>query len=296
MRDDRRLGRGLAGLIGDSYAGNSDEKNEQENLPISLLHPGKFQPRKYFDEESLNELADSIKRNGIIQPIVVREDPNNKGYFEIIAGERRWRASKIAELEEVPVVIKDLSDKACLEIAIIENIQRQDISPIEEGEAYQRLKNEFFYTYKELGSVIGKSESYITNMTRILALSENIKTMINQKKLSVGHARALINIENAESIAEKVVLQKLNVRQTEELIKRQKTDDGQKDQKDQKNQDTRLLERAISIRLGLKVKINDQNSKGKVTIQYSNLEEFNLILKNLGEKTENSAVQIRSLI
>ncbi|WCR54301.1 MAG: putative chromosome-partitioning protein ParB [Wolbachia endosymbiont of Ctenocephalides orientis wCori] len=296
MIEDRRLGRGLAGLIGDSYAGNSGEKNEQENLPISLLHPGKFQPRKYFDEESLNELADSIKRNGIIQPIVVREDPNNRGYYEIIAGERRWRASKIAELEEVPVVIKDLSDKACLEIAIIENIQRQDISPIEEGEAYQRLKDEFFYTYKELGSVIGKSESYITNMTRILALSENIKTMVNQKKLSVGHARALINIENAESIAEKVVLQKLNVRQTEELIKRQKTDDRQKDHKDQKNQDTRLLERAISIRLGLKVKINDQNSKGKVTIQYSNLEEFNLILKNLGEKTENSVVQIRSLI
>lgn len=293
MRDDRRLGRGLAGLIGDSYTENSDEKNEQENLPISLLHPGKFQPRKYFDEESLNELADSIKRNGIIQPIVVREDPNNKGYYEIIAGERRWRASKIADLEAVPVVIKDLSDKACLEIAIIENIQRQDISPIEEGEAYQRLKNEFFYTYKELGSVIGKSESYITNMTRILALSENIKTMIDQKKLSVGHARALINIENAESIAEKVILQKLNVRQTEELIKRQKTDNGQKDQK---NQDTRLLERAISIRLGLKVKINDQSSKGKVTIQYNNLEEFNLILKNLGEKTENSVIQIRSLI
>lgn len=293
MKDDRRLGRGLAGLIGDSYTESSDEKNEQENLSISLLHPGKFQPRKYFDEESLNELADSIKRNGIIQPIVVRKDPNNEGYYEIIAGERRWRASKIAGLEEVPVVIKDLSDKACLEIAIIENIQRQDISPIEEGEAYQRLKNEFFYTYKELGSVIGKSESYITNMTRILTLSENIKTMIDQKKLSVGHARALINIENAESIAEKVVLQKLNVRQTEELIKRQKTDDGQKDPK---NQDTRLLERAISIRLGLKVKINDQNSKGKVTIQYKNLEEFNLILKNLGEKTENSVVQIRSLI
>ncbi|APR98848.1 ParB/RepB/Spo0J family partition protein [Wolbachia endosymbiont of Folsomia candida] len=282
MRDDRRLGMGLAGLIGDNY---DNKEDQQEHLPISLLHSSKFQPRKYFDEESLKELAISIEKSGIIQPIVVRKDSNEDGY-EIIAGERRWRASKIANLNSVPVIIKDLSDKACLEIAIIENIQRQDINPIEEGEAYKRLIDEFSYTHEELASALGKSRSHITNMIRMLSLSGGVKAMINEKKLSMGHARALINIENSEDIAETIVSQGLSVRQTEKLIKDLHGNNNQKSQQHTKDQDIAVIEREISSQLGLNIKISDNNSKGKVIIQYNNLNELDLILRALSRKAE----------
>lgn len=281
MKNDQRLGRGLSGLI----AGNSFSKidDQQESLPVSLLHPGKFQPRKHFDEESLKELANSIEKSGIIQPIVVRKDTNEGGY-EIIAGERRWRASKIAKLNSVPVVIRDLDDKQCLEIAIIENIQRQDINPIEEGEAYKKLIDEFSYTHEELASVIGKSRSHITNMIRMLSLSDSIKKMINEKKISMGHARALINVENAEDIAERIVSRSLSVRQTEKLIK-----DSYKQKKENqqhKNNDITAIEDTIYLRLGLNVKIYDNNSKGTVVIKYNNLTELELIVKTLGKKID----------
>jgi ParB family chromosome partitioning protein len=271
MKNDRRLGRGLAGLIGDSY-----HEDRQEHLPVSLLHPSKFQPRKYFDEESLRELASSIEKNGIIQPIVVRKDSNENSY-EIIAGERRWRASKIAKLSSIPVIVKDLSDKECLEVSIIENIQRQDINPVEEGEAYKRLIDEFSYTHEELASTIGKSRSHITNMIRMLSLSCSVKMMINEKKLSMGHARALINIENAEDVAEKIIFQGLSVRKTEKLVKNLYKSNNQQDEK----KDIEVIEGAISSQLGLNIKINDNNSKGKVVIQYNNLNELDLILKIL---------------
>ncbi|MDD9331367.1 MAG: ParB/RepB/Spo0J family partition protein [Wolbachia sp.] len=176
-----------------------------------MLRTSKFQPRKYFDEESLKELASSIEKSGIIQPVVVRKNSNDCGY-EIIAGEHRWLASKIAGLHSVPVIIKDLNDNEYLEVSIIENIQTQDINPIKEGEAYKRLIDEFSYTHGELASVVGKSRSHITNMIRMLPLSSNIKTMINEKKVIMWHARALINVENAEDIAEKTVFQPLSVR------------------------------------------------------------------------------------
>lgn len=281
MKNDQRLGRGLSGLI----AGNSFSKidDQQESLPVSLLHPGKFQPRKHFDEESLKELANSIEKSGIIQPIVVRKDTNEGGY-EIIAGERRWRASKIAKLNSVPVIIRDLDNKQCLEIAIIENIQRQDINPIEEGEAYKKLIDEFSYTHEELASVIGKSRSHITNMIRMLSLSDSIKKMINEKKISMGHARALINDENAEDIAERIVSRSLSVRQTEKLIK-----DSYKQKKENqqhKNNDITAIEDTIYLRLGLNVKIYDNNSKGTVVIKYNNLTELELIVKTLGKKID----------
>jgi len=281
MKNDQRLGRGLSGLI----AGNSFSKidDQQESLPVSLLHPGKFQPRKHFDEESLKELANSIEKSGIIQPIVVRKDTNEGGY-EIIAGERRWRASKIAKLNSVPVIIRDLDNKQCLEIAIIENIQRQDINPIEEGEAYKKLIDEFSYTHEELASVIGKSRSHITNMIRMLSLSDSIKKMINEKKISMGHARALINVENAEDIAERIVSRSLSVRQTEKLIK-----DSYKQKKENqqhKNNDITAIEDTIYLRLGLNVKIYDNNSKGTVVIKYNNLTELELIVKTLGKKID----------
>lgn len=283
MKDNRRLGRGLAGLIGDNY---DNKKDRQEYLPISLLHPSKFQPRKHFDEESLKELASSIEKNGIIQPIVVHKDSNNDGY-EIIAGERRWRASKIANLDSVPVIVKDLSDKECLELSIIENIQRQDINPIEEGEAYKKLIDEFSYTHEELASTVGKSRSHMTNMIRMLLLPGSVKTMINEKKLSMGHARALINVENAESIAEKIISQGLNVRQTEKLIKDLHQSSDKKEQKYTQNQNIAAIEGAISSQLGLKIKINDNNSKGKVMIRYNNPNELDLILKIFNRKLES---------
>lgn len=280
MKDDRRLGMGLAGLIGDNY---DNKEDRQEHLPISLLHSSKFQPRKHFDEESLKELAISIEKSGIIQPIVVRKVSHKDGY-EIIAGERRWRASKIANLSSVPVIIKDLSDKACLEISIIENIQRQDINPIEEGEAYKRLIDEFSYTHEELASALGKSRSHISNMIRMLSLSDSVKVMINEKKLSMGHARTLINIENPEDIAETIVSQGLSVRQTEKLIKDLHENNNQISQQYAKNQDIAVIEREISFQLGLSVKISDNNSKGKVVIQYNNLNELDLILKILSKR------------
>lgn len=281
MKNDQRLGRGLSGLI----AGNSFSKidEQQESLPVSLLHPGKFQPRKHFDEESLKELANSIEKSGIIQPIVVRKDANDGGY-EIIAGERRWRASKVAKLNSVPVIIRDLDDKQCLEIAIIENIQRQDINPIEEGEAYKKLIDDFSYTHEELASVIGKSRSHITNMIRMLSLSNSIKKMINEKKISMGHARALINVENAEDIAERIVSRGLSVRQTEKLIK--DSHKQKKENQQHKNNDITAIEDTISLQLGLNVKICDNNSKGTVVIKYNNLTELELIVKTLGKKID----------
>ncbi|MBR9983224.1 MAG: ParB/RepB/Spo0J family partition protein [Wolbachia endosymbiont of Homalodisca vitripennis] len=286
MKDNRRLGRGLAGLIGDNY------DNKEDRLPISLLHPSKFQPRKYFDEESLKELAGSIEKNGIIQPIVVRKDPNNDGY-EIVAGERRWRASKVINLDSVPVIIKDLNDKECLEVSIIENIQRQDINPIEEGEAYSRLIDEFSYTHEELALILGKSRSHITNMIRMLSLPDGVKTMINEKKLSMGHARALVNVKNAESIAKRIVSQGLSVRRTEKLIKDLQQNNDQKEYKCTTNQDMAVLEGAISSQLGLKIKINDSNSKGKVMIRYNNSSELDFILKILNRRLE-SAINVES--
>lgn len=286
MKDNRRLGRGLAGLIGDNY------DNKEDRLPISLLHPSKFQPRKYFDEESLKELAGSIEKNGIIQPIVVRKDPNNDGY-EIVAGERRWRASKVINLDSVPVIIKDLNDKECLEVSIIENIQRQDINPIEEGEAYSRLIDEFSYTHEELALILGKSRSHITNMIRMLSLPDGVKTMINEKKLSMGHARALVNVKNAENIAKRIVSQGLSVRRTEKLIKDLQQNNDQKEYKCTTNQDMAVLEGAISSQLGLKIKINDSNSKGKVMIRYNNSSELDFILKILNRRLE-SAINVES--
>lgn len=286
MKDNRRLGRGLAGLIGDNY------DNKEDRLPVALLHPSKFQPRKYFDEESLKGLASSIEKNGIIQPIVVRKDPNDDDY-EIVAGERRWRASKIANLDSVPVIIKDLNDKECLEVSIIENVQRQDINPMEEGEAYRKLIDEFSYTHEELASTLGKSRSHITNMTRMLSLPDGVITMINEKKLSMGHARALINVENAESLAERIVSQGLSVRQTEKLIKDLQQNNDQKEHKYTKNQDMAALEGAISSQLGLKIKINDSNSKGKVMIRYNNSSELDFILKILNRRLE-SAINVES--
>ncbi|MBV0899538.1 MAG: ParB/RepB/Spo0J family partition protein [Wolbachia endosymbiont of Fragariocoptes setiger] len=279
MKHYQRLGLGLSGLIAGSTSNIPD--NKQEFLPVSLLHPSRFQPRKYFDEESLNELANSIEKSGMIQPIVVRKDLNEGGY-EIIAGERRWRASKIIRLNNVPVIIRDLNDRECLEISIIENVQRQDINPIEEGEAYKKLIDEFSYTHEELALAIGKSRSYITNMIRMLSLPESVQKMVDEKKISMGHARALINVINAKDIADKIVSRGLNVRQTEKLIKGLSKNKNK--EKKNENLDIKTIENIIALHLGFDVIIQGTDSGGKIIIKYDSLSELDSVVKILTGK------------
>ena len=208
------LGRGLSSLIGETKV----EKNTNK-LPISDLSPNKFQPRKVFDEEGLNDLTSSIKERGIIQPIIVRKSDNIENKFEIIAGERRWLAAQKVGLHEVPVVITDADDLKSLEFAIIENIQRKDLNPIEEAKGYQRLIDEFSYDQDKVSKFVGKSRSYITNSLRLLNLPEDVLKLISSEKISSGHAKILVGLDNASFVANKILDKKLSVRQTERLVK-----------------------------------------------------------------------------
>ncbi|WP_395877876.1 ParB/RepB/Spo0J family partition protein [Ehrlichia muris] len=280
----KRLGKGIFELIGNNTLEiNNNIANISTDthltMPINLLNPSTSQPRKIFDQESLRELAESISKHGIIQPIIIRKNPNKKGY-EIIAGERRWRASILAKLKSVPVIVKEISDNQCLELSIIENIQRQDLTPIEEAEAYFNLTNTFSYTHEDLASTIGKSRSHITNMIRILSLPPSIKSMINNKLISFGHARALINTENPEEIAQKIISSNLNVRQTELLIK-----NLQKPHKNKTKKNLIELEQSLSEILKLQVKINGLQNKGSIIIKYNNTQQLNSILDKLKKTT-----------
>ena len=277
----KRLGKGIFELIGNSNleinnnTSNNINTSNHLTMPINLLNPSTSQPRKTFDQASLKELAESISKHGIIQPIIIRKNPHKKGY-EIIAGERRWRASILAKLKSVPVIVKEISDSQCLELSIIENIQRQDLTPIEEAEAYSNLINTFSYTHEDLASILGKSRSHITNMIRILSLPPSIKSMVNDKLISFGHARALINIENPEEIAQKIISSNLNVRQTELLIK-----NLQKPHRNKILENFTELENSLSEMLKLKIKIKGLNHKGNIVIKYNNQQQFNSILDKL---------------
>lgn len=300
------LGRGLSALISDdidisaqraSISGGSLSVDAEENgikavmLKVNDLSPGRFQPRSYFDEEKLRELTDSVRENGVLQPILVRKEADGK--YQIIAGERRWRASKQAGLEKIPAIIKDLTDKVALEVALIENIQRQSLTPIEEAEGYRKLIDEFAYTQEELASVIGKSRSHITNMMRLLQLPEEIKDMINSGALTVGHARALINAENAIDLAKQIASRGLTVREAEKFAagsgKTARSEKGKSQQKtpsaggeiSAKDEDLLALEQALSNSLGLKVAIEDGANGGKVTLHFNNLTQLDAILQKL---------------
>ncbi len=218
---NRGLGRGLSALLSDHLTGDViDEK--QHSIHIDLIQPNKFQPRKIFDDTALHELAESIRKNGIIQPIIVYKEPNEEKY-SIIAGERRWRACRLAGLNEIPIIVKDIEKKErLLEYAIIENIQRQNLTPIEEAESYQRLMDEFAYTQDEVSRILGKSRSHVANLLRLNLLPDSIKEKVNNGLLSMGHARTLIGLENAEDIAEEIINNHLNVRQAEKLIQNKK--------------------------------------------------------------------------
>ncbi len=308
------LGKGLSALMGEEYSvkENGEKKFVEaapvapekvgqggiQQVPVSGLQAGKYQPRQFFDDEYLHELADSIEKNGIMQPLVVRAIGSDK--YEIIAGERRFRAAQLAGLSAVPAIVRDdISDQQALELALIENIQRRDLTAIEEAEGYQRLIKEFKYSQEELAKTVGKSRSHITNLLRLLSMPEKLKTWLNEGKLSMGHARALLKAEDAEEIAKRIIKEGLSVRQTEELARgedsaaqekapqakgqgasgsrpRSRRSSGEKDD------DILALEESLSQNLGMPVSIEDfGDQSGEITLCYNSLMQLDSILQRL---------------
>ena len=265
------LGRGLSSLIGESKIELTTNK-----LSISDLYPNKFQPRKIFDEDSLSDLEKSIKERGIIQPIIVRKSDEISKY-EIIAGERRWLAAQKAGLHEVPVVVTEADDLKSLEFAIIENVQRNDLNPLEEARGYQRLINDFAYDQEKVSKFIGKSRSYITNCLMILTLPNDVLNLIETKKLSAGHAKILVGLENASFVANKIIEKKLSVRQSENFVKIFKKKKGSYINSTDPN--IQNLEKSISEKIGLNVSIkNNKKNKGTITFAYHDVEQLNKII------------------
>ena len=267
------LGRGLSSLIGETKI-----EIQKNILPINDLVPNKFQPRKIFDEANLQDLTKSIKERGIIQPIIVRQSSEYKKKFEIIAGERRLIAAKKAGLSEVPVVITEADDLKSLEFAIVENVQRHDLNPLEEAQGYKRLIDEFKYDQDKVSKFIGKSRSYISNCLRLLSLPGKIIKMIEDKLITSGHAKILVGLENAEFIANKVLEKKLSVRQTENLVKIFK----KKNKKNVNYKDVNIseLEKNISEKIGLNVFIkNDKRNKGSITFFHKEIDQLNKIIE-----------------
>ncbi|MDC2998039.1 ParB/RepB/Spo0J family partition protein [Candidatus Pelagibacter sp.] len=266
------LGRGLSSLIGETKV--EPQKNQ---VSISDLVPNKYQPRKIFDEASLEDLTNSIKERGMIQPIIVRNSNNDKSKFEIIAGERRWLAAQRAGLHNVPVVITEADDLKSLEFAIVENVQRHDLNPLEEAQGYKRLIDEFSYDQDKVSKFIGKSRSHITNSLRLLTLPDDVIKLIESQKLTAGHAKVLVGLENASFVASKIIEKKLSVRQAESFVQIFK----KKKQKSKNTKDTNIiaLELSISNKIGLNVDIqNNKRNKGKISFEYKDLDQLNKII------------------
>lgn len=301
------LGRGLASLLGDEtgdYAQLDKLRSGIKTIAIGQIRPGKYQPRRDFDQDALNQLAESIKSKGILQPIVVRKDPENNGGYELIAGERRWRAAQIAQLHDVPVLIKDLTDRDAMQIALIENLQRQDLNPIEEAEAYHRLTQEFNQTQEDVAKGVGKSRSHAANIMRLLDLPKTVRDYVRSGQLTVGHAKLLIGVTDPAALAKEIIAKNLNVRETEKLA------DGHLIKKpgrlaniavrpafaaaSNNNQsaantsgpdaDTRALEKQLSQLLGMRVDIRFSGKAGQLTIHYQDLDQLDDVITRLGKK------------
>jgi len=274
------LGRGLSSLMGEV---NEDQKEtadlSETKIPISKLRPSPIQPRRIFEKASIAELADSIKSKGLVQPILVRPSESNPGEYEIIAGERRWRAAQVAQLHEIPAVVRNLDDVESLEIAIIENVQRADLSPIEEATGYKKLMENYGHTQEALSEIVGKSRSHVANIIRLLSLPSSIQDMISQGSISAGHARAIMNSAFPEQLADKIISENLSVRQTEALVKSKKPVIKKLKLKDP---DTLDLEKRLTEKLGLDVLINhSQKRGGSIKIKYRSLEQLELITGKL---------------
>ena len=273
------LGRGLSALFGDIENKSSISKEQTNKILIADIERNKFQPRTIFNEEKLEELSLSIKENGVIQPIVVRPKNYEEGKFEIIAGERRWLAAQKAGLNEVPVVILNIDDQKSLEIAIVENVQRQDLNVIEEARGYQRLVKEFGYDHEKISKFMAKSRSHISNTLRLLSLPQDIIGLIEEGKLTAGQARPLIGMPNASEVAENIVKRKVAAREVENLAKSKK---AKKNANKIDDPNIAFVRNEIESKLGLNVEIvNKKNNSGKITIKYKSLEQFELISKKL---------------
>jgi ParB family transcriptional regulator, chromosome partitioning protein len=277
------LGRGLSALIGDENAVAKQDvlPRGARSVPIAFLRPNRFQPRKSFAPEELQDLANSIREKGILQPILVRPVAGEANAFEIVAGERRWRAAQMAKLHDVPVVVREMGDGEALELAIIENVQRSDLNAVEEAAAYQELVNRFGYTQERVAQEVGKSRSHVANTIRLLNLPEGVKAMLRDGRLSAGHARTLLGVADPESRAREIVEGALNVREAEQRLKSTKQRSAGAPQKDA---DTKSLESNLSNRLGLKVQIlHKANGSGELRIGYRTLEQLDDIIRRLNK-------------
>lgn len=277
----RGLGRGLSALLADG----DDAPKNLRHIATELLHPGRFQPRRHFDEESLDALAESVRAQGILQPILVRRNPEDPNTYEILAGERRWRAAQAAQLHEVPVLVRELGDREASEIALVENIQRQDLNPIEEAQGFRRLIEEFGHTQDALATALGKSRSHIANTLRLLTLPDEIQTMIADGRLTAGHARALITAHDPLEIAHEIIALGLSVRQTEGYVRDQDSSrggkPGGKKSSQHKDPNVTALEQELTQILGLKVTLHADKEGGALSIRYRTLDQLDTVLVKL---------------
>ena len=271
-RIKKGLGRGLSSLIGESKVENSNSK-----LSLSEIVPNRYQPRKNFDVDSLDDLSNSIKERGVIQPIIVRKSKLENFKYEIIAGERRWLAARKAGLHNIPVVVTEADDLKSLEFAIVENVQRHDLNPLEEAQGYKRLIDQFSYDQEKVSKFIGKSRSYITNALRLLNLPLDVLQFVEEKKISAGHAKILVGLENASFIATKIIEKKLSVRQSENFVKIFKKKKGHSSFI--KDPNLKNLEQSIQEKIGLKVNIkNSKKNRGSITFDFTDLDQLNKII------------------
>ena len=286
----KNLGRGLSALLGDNGKDHPEieQKRENKNVPVEYLRPGRFQPRHSINEANIEELAQSIRDKGILQPILVRPHPDESAAYEIIAGERRWCAAQRASLHEVPVIIKELADHSALEVALVENLQRLDLSPLEEAEGYRRLMQEFEHTQEALAKGVGRSRSHVANMMRLLDLPDAVKQLLDVGKLSVGHARALLGAADPTAQARHVIARGLNVRQTERLVKQDTKPKSITAAPPTKDADTITLEKDLTDLLGLKVTINHRTNDGRVTVHYKSLDQLDDFLRRLRRGTDTA--------
>jgi ParB family chromosome partitioning protein len=297
----RGLGRGLSALLGDAAPAvpasgtaaavlpSSDARAQEGGGPvmaldIDLIAPNPAQPRRRFDEAELDELAASIREHGVLQPVIVRPDPGVAGRYQLVAGERRWRAAQRAQIHRVPAILRDLDDRAVLEIAIIENVQRADLNPIEEAQGYAQLIESFSYTQEDLSRVVGKSRSHLANLLRLLALPDDVQALLSDGRLSAGHARALITAPEPSALAAQAVAEGLSVREVERRAKQARTPaaaTGRKAEKPEKDADTRMLEGDLSAAIGMSVRIAHSGEGGEVRIRYKSLEDLDRLCQHL---------------
>jgi len=280
-------------LLGEDSSEAAVDARNSRSVAVELIHPGRYQPRRNFDPENMQALVDSIKAQGILQPLLVRKHPEQEGHFEIVAGERRWRAAQAAQLHEIPVVLRELGDREVLEIALVENVQRQDLNAVEEAEAYRRLLDDFAHTQEDLAKAVGKSRSHIANMLRLLALPDEVRDLLREGKLTAGHARPLIGLEDAAVLAREVVQSGMSVRQVERIAKararvRDRGEGGSSDSSSANggsatgaDADTAALERELTQLLGLKVQIVFNGQGGILSVHYHTLEQLDDVLRRL---------------